>query len=383
MKQFIAWLFEPAYLWLWRSMERLGLVLCCSDAPNTDGLNMAAVRQAELAKEALTWFQNEYAATAPQRQQAADDASAVAKAQLESMQTQTALAKDYDTYNKTTFRPLEQRIVSEAQAYDTPARREAEAAKAVADVNMATAAQREAGRRELASFGVAPDSAKSMSLMSSGDINAARVAAGAAGAARDKVEATGWARMADAANLGRGLPSAQATAMQTGTAAGNAAVGAGNAGLAASMSGAGLMQSGFGTAQQGYGSAGQLYGRAADIENTTRGQDLNFMSSVFNSYANMKTPSDPAVKKKRKPVSPEASMAALRETGIEEWVYAPEKGGPDDGGKKRIGPMADEVQETMGDEVAPDGELLNVASMLGVVANAVKNVDRRLSALGA
>lgn len=35
----------------------------------------------------------------------------------------------------------------------------------------------------------------------------------------------------------------------------------------------------------------------------------------------------------------------------------------------------------MGDQVAPDAELLNVASMFGVVANIAKNVARRLSTL--
>lgn len=350
----------------------------CSDAPDTGGVNAAAVEQAKLAREALEWFKGEYAATAGQREQAAADASAVARAQLESMQTQTALAKDYDQYNKTTFRPLEQRMVADAQAYDTPERRNAEAAAAVADVNMQTAAQREAGRRELASYGVAPDSGKSMSLMSSGDINAARAAAGAASGARRQVEATGYARMADAANLGRGLPSAQATAVQTGTAAGNSAVGASQAAMGASMAGADLMRSGFNTAQQGYSSSGQLYGRAADIENTATGNMLNFTSNVFGSF--MK--SDPNVKKNKKPISPEASMAALRETGVSEFEYDPEKGGPDDGGKKRIGFMADEVQKAMGDEVAPNGELLNVASMVGVVANAVKNLDQRLTRAG-
>lgn len=376
----LIWILEPAFRLLSRWMFASGMALRCSDAPNTDGVNAAAVEQAKLAREALEWFKGEYAATAGQREQAAADASAVARAQLESMQTQTALAKDYDQYNKTTFRPLEQRMVADAQAYDTPERRNAEAAAAVADVNMQTAAQREAGRRELSGFGVAPDSIKSMSLMSSGDINAARAAAGAASGARRQVEATGYARMADAANLGRGLPSAQATAVQTGTAAGNSAVGASQAALGASMSGAGLMQSGFNTAQQGFNSSGQLYGRAADIENTARGQDLGLLGSAFSSFMTYK--SDPKLKKNRKPVTPEASMAALRETGIEEWEYDPKKGGPDDGGTKRIGPMADEVQETMGDEVAPNGELLNVASMVGVVANAVKNLDQRLTRAG-
>jgi hypothetical protein len=37
----------------------------------------------------------------------------------------------------------------------------------------------------------------------------------------------------------------------------------------------------------------------------------------------------------------------------------------------------------MGYEIAPDAELPNVASMLGVVANAAKDLGRRLSTLGA
>lgn len=350
----------------------------CSDAPDTSGVNAAAVAQAALAKDALEWFKGEYARTAPDRERAQQEASQVTQAQLESMRTQTALAKDYDTYNKTTFRPLEQRLVSETQAYDTPERRNAAADRAVADVNMQVAAQRDAGRRELASYGVAPDSAKSMALMSSGDINAARYSAGAAGAARDKVEATGYARMADAALMGRGLPSAQATAVQTGIQAGNAALGASGANLAAGQSGAGLMQSGFNTAQQGYDSSGQLFGKAADIENTATGNMLNFMGSGFGANSIFKFASDPKVKKNRKPVTPEASMAALRKTDIEEWEYDPEKGGPDDGGTKRIGPMADNANEEMGEEVAPDGKLLNLASMVGVVTNAVKNLDARM-----
>lgn len=371
----------------WTSFGPVPLATCFldigGDTPDNSGVNEAARRNAELSDKAFNWFTAEYERTAPDRQKAADEASAVTQANLQNMQQQTELAKEYADYNRSTFRPLEQRIVADSTAYDTPERRQAAADAAVADVNQAVAQQRDARMADLASYGVAPDSARSQSAMASGGINASKAVASAAKGARDKVEATGRAMMADAANLGRGLPSAQATAVQTGTAAGNSAVGASNASLGASMSGASLMQQGFNTAQQGYNSAGQLYGRAADIENSSTGNLLNFTGSVFNSYANMKTKSDPAVKKNRRPISPEASMAALRKTNIEEWEYDPEKGGPDDGGRKRIGPMADEVQENMGDDVAPNGELLNVASMLGVVANAVKNVDRRLSRLGA
>jgi hypothetical protein len=347
----------------------------CTDSPDTSGMNRAAELSAQLGQRAFDWFTAEYARTAPDRAKAQEEASAATAAQLDAMHTQTALAKDYDTYNKTTFRPLEQRMVQEAQAYDTPERRQAAADAAVADVNSMVAAQRQATQMDLARSGVSPESMKSQALMASGDINATRVAAGAARDARRNVEATGYARMADAANMGRGLPSAQATAVQTGVNAGSAAVGSSGAGLQAGMSGAGLMQTGFGLGLQGQGQAGSIFGNAASVQAQTRGQDLNFMSSIFGSY--MK--SDPNVKKNRKVIQPQASMEALRKTPIESWQYDPAKGGPADGDAVRTGPMADKVQQNMGDQVAPGGEMLNVASMLGVVANGLKDVDARLT----
>lgn len=347
----------------------------CSDAPDTSGINAAAVQSAQLGQDALNWFKGEYARTQGQRDASTAIDNQVAQAQLASMQQQTSIAKDYYDYSKGTFRPLEEKLVADAQAYDTPERRAAAAEAAVADVNKQAAAQRQAATASMASYGGAVDGAKMASILDSGAVNTAKVAAGAAKAARDRVEDVGFARMSDAANMGRGLPSAQTAAITTGTQAGNSAVGAAGAGLAAANSGAGMMQTGFAQGMQGAGQAGQLYGTAAGIDAQTRGQDLNFMSSVFGSF--MK--SDPKVKKDRKPVTPEASMAALRDLPIESWKYDTDKGGPEDGGRTRIGPMADAANEEMGEEVAPGGELLNVASMMGVVANAVKNLDQRVA----
>lgn len=351
----------------------------CGDAPDTSGMNQAAAANAELARKAFEWFSQEYAKTAPDRERAATEASQVTQANLDNMRQQTELSKEYADYNRSTFRPLEQRLVQEAQDYNTAERRQAAADGAVADVNQAIAQQREARMADLASFGIAPDSARSQSAMASGGINASKAVASAAKGARDKVEATGRAMMADAALMGRNLPSAQATAVQTATGAGAGAVGASQAGLGAVQSGAGLMQTGFSTAMQGNQSAGSLYGQAAQIDSSTRGQNMDFLGNAFNSYMKY---SSPKVKKGRKPVEPEASMAALRETPIESWEYDPAKGGPDDGGKRHIGPMADKTKETMGEEVAPGGQMLDVASMVGVVANAVKNIDQRLSRAG-
>jgi hypothetical protein len=348
------------------------------DAPDNKGLNRAAEASAALGQEAFEWFKTEYANTADERAATAKTAEDVSRAQIDIMKTSTDLAKEYADYNRDVFRPLERRIVEGAENYDTPERREAAATGAVADVNRQTAAQRQAAMASMASYGGSVDGAKMASILDSGSINAAKAAAGAAKGARDRVEDVGYARMADAANMGRGLPSANATALATGTNAGNSAVNSSGAGLQATYSGAGLMNTGFQTGMQGFGQAGSLYGQAGQLENQARGQDLNFLSSVYGSF--MK-PSDPKLKKERKVETPTASMAALRETPIESWKYDPSKGGPEDGGQTHVGTMADRANETMGEEVAPGGEMLNIASMVGVVANSVKDIDRRLARL--
>jgi hypothetical protein len=348
------------------------------DTPQNKGLNKAAEANAKLSKEAFDWFKQEYVRTTPQREAAEAVADQSAKANLDAQVKQNQIADEYNTYNKETYRPLEKRLVADAQSYDTPARQQQEADKAVADVNAQASSQREAAARDLASYGIAPDSGKSMSLLQSGDINTSRLAAAAATGARDRVQATGYARMADAANLGRNLPSSQATAVQTGIQAGNSAVGNQSAGLAATNSGAALMGQGFNTAIQGNQSAGNLYGQQLQADVTSRGQTLQFLGDLA---GGAKSKSSPKIKKNRKVIDPEASMEALRGVPMESWEYDPKKGGPDDGGKPHQGPMADKVQKKMGDDVAPDGKLLDIASMLSVVANSVKNIDKRMSIL--
>lgn len=348
------------------------------DEPDTSGINDAARMSAELGNKAFDWFTKEYDRTAPDRAKAQDEASQVTTAQLASMRQQDTLAKDYADYNKSTFRPLEQKMVADSQAYDTPERRQAAADAAVADVNSQVAQQRQATQMDLARSGVTPDSMQSQALMASGDINAARVAAGAASTARRNVEATGYARMADAVNLGRNLPSAQATAVQTGVQAGQGALAGSQAGMAAGQAGTGLMQSGFSTAMQGQGQSGALFGKAADIDNTTRGQNLNFLSSIYGST--MKA-SDPKVKSDRKAVSTASMLDAIEKTPVESWKYDPEKGGPDDGGQTHVGPMADRVQAMMGDGAAPGGKVVDLVSMNGVTMGAVQELAKRVKKL--
>lgn len=353
----------------------------------------AARRQEQVAQDArsleeraLEWNISEANRTRPMRDQAYRDTRAVTQAQLGLMNQQMRLSDEYANYNRTTFRPLEQRMVREAQAYDTPERRNAAASEAVGDVNAQIAAQRQAATLSAARRGVAPDSASFGANMDSGSISAARMAGSAAYGARRGVEQQGYARMADAANLGRGLPSAQATAASTGVNAGTAAVNSGSAGLNQQMSGAGLMNQGFGLALQANQQAGAMYGNAAGIYNQIAGQQADAINngarlgmSAYGAYVS----SDESKKKNTKKKANTRKMLDQVKAipNKEGWKYDPAKGGIDDGGIPHDGPMAGDVQRVMGDDVAPNGEVIDVVSMQGRMLGAVQELAKRVDKL--
>lgn len=347
-----------------------------SDAPSNKGLNRAAEATAALSKEAFEWFKQEYENTAPERAQAEATANEVARANLDTQRQQTAIAADYNDYNKSTYRPLEKKLVADAMAYDTPERRAQAATRAVADVDMQVNRQRQATMRDLASYGVSPDSAKSQSINASGDINASKIAAGAAAGARERVEATGLARMTDAASLGRGLPAANATAVQTGIAAGNGAVGASNASLNATNSGAALMGQGFDTAIKGNQAAGNLYGQASSAP----GADLGGLGGLAQGAAALWTAfSDENMKSDIKDESGEQALKEIESTPVKKWRYDPAKGGPDDGGRQHTGPMAQMVNATMGEKAAPGGKVIDLVTMNGKLMAGMQQLSKKVS----
>jgi hypothetical protein len=377
----------------------------CSDAPDTSGINAAAVDSAALGHEALDFYKGEVQRTQGQRDQAAQTAQEVSQAQLETMKTQNDLAKDYADYNKTTYRPLEQQIVKEAQAYDTPERQQAAADQATADVRAASNRATASTARTLARMGYDPTVDATQAA-----VDASRAEAGAATGARRTVEATGRALRSDAANMGRGLASSQATAIQTGTNAGTAAVGAAGSGVNINQSGAGLMQAGYSTALQGNQTAGSLYSQQANIQQQASGMDLGGLGSLAAGGAKLYSAfgSDKNIKKKTgrmmdtaealeelndhpgtdnepdegEPTTPADQLAATVATPVHKgWQYDPAKGGPDDGGQPHDGPMAQDVQRNFGGRAAPRGRMIDPITMNGHLMGAVQQLAKQDKAL--
>jgi hypothetical protein len=181
------------------------------------------------------------------------------------MDQQMAQGKDYFDYNKATFRPLEQGIVTDAQAFDTDAMRNQLATKAAADSGLAFGRTRMANERAMASMGINPNSARFQGIGSQAALSQAGMRAGAMTGARERAQQIGHARKMDAAGLGRGLAGASSAAYGGASGAGGAA--AGTYGMAGQQHMAGMGQ---GSATIGSGMNMQLDGLGNVLNNQTQ-----------------------------------------------------------------------------------------------------------------
>lgn len=352
----------------------------CSEAPDMSGANAAALEQAQLSREQLAWFKELEQQTRPQREAAQARQMAVSDAQLRLMSQQEQLTTEANQRYKSTFQPIEDRIAREAQAYDTPARREAEAGQAMADVESQVALANAGVQRELADRGVDASSGNAAIALSRQALGTGAMRAAAGNQARKQVETIGAAKLMDAAGLGRGVVSNQATTAGLAINAGNSSGGnAGNA-LNTATSGAALMQAGYQGAQQGLAGAAGTYmgiGRIEAQANDQSGMWGALGAAAGGALGNPKIFSDEHMKENVKPVDSEIALSQVRAVPVKEWEYR-DDAPPADGGVRHVGPMAQDVQAAMGDEVAPGGTQIDLISMNGKLTAAVQALDEKV-----
>ena len=365
----------------------------CSDSPDTSGMNRAAEANAAIAKETLDWYKEKDALNRPMQDKLANVAYDVAEQQLTSSKANDALAADYADYNKTTFRPLEKGIVADAEGYDTPAKRQAAADSAVAGIDMQMARKNEAAARAMAANGINPGSTRAMSVMEGQGVDQAIASAGAAYNARKGVETVGYARKMDAASLGRGLASSQATSAQVALSGGNNAVSNTAAPINSMNQSTQTNGQGFNTAISGNNSAGNLYGQIAGIE----GQDSGLMGVLggvagawAGSASGSKTISgwsDETLKKDISTADPEQALDEINATPVKNFKYDPAKlaarGIPESevNPGTSTGPMAQDVSANMGGDAAPGGKKINLVTLNGKTMLAVQALDKKINRL--
>jgi hypothetical protein len=354
----------------------LGHVLQKKDGPDNSGVNAAAQQEAQISQEALNWYEQQYAASEPDRAAATQRANNISDAQVAAMDFATQNAQHEAQRNQSIYEPLEDQIVSNAQNYDTPERRAQAVAQANASVESAFDRSQTAQQQALMRAGNSPSGVAAAALAQDASLQKAKMLAGASQQATQNVEQQGYAREMDAAGLGKGVVSSQATQQQIATGAGGAGLAASGAGLQASYSGMPIMQAGFGSAMSGQQAAGNLYSQAAQISamgNSSNAAMVGGIGGIMEGLGAMGY-SSKRVKMRREPVSDDEALAATNRLKVEKWDYKP---GVADSGT-HVGPYAEDVQREFGDGAAPGGKMVHMPTMADNNAKAIRALTQQL-----
>lgn len=365
-------------------------------APAPDpGIGQAALTNAAISKEALDWYKQQYADGAGDRARASDVAQKNSTADLALKNQQLGIATETNDYYKKTFKPLEQSIVDDANAYDTPERRAQNVSAAMAGVDTQLSSAKEQALREAAARGVDPTSGNFIASQGLMDVNGAAAKAAAGNKAIIDTETMGAAKKMDAASLGRNLATNQTAQASSAIQAGQSALNSAISPTQVSNAAAATMGTGFGTAIQGNSSAGNLLaqqyqGQMAQYNANQSGSNsaLGALGGIAGQFAGsaagsglIKTGimamSDEDMKEDIVPTEPEDALQAVKDTPVAKWRYKP---GAADGGT-HVGPMAQDVQASMGDEVAPGGKQIDLISMNGITMAAIQALDKKVTAL--
>jgi hypothetical protein len=313
----------------------------------------------------------------------------LADGQIAGQTLQNTASQEYLDHWRTNFRPLEEQIVADARAYDTPERRQAAADSAMAEINSGFAKTGAARARQLAAQGVNPGSARSQAALAGLDVEQASAMASGAYGARRGVEQTGYTRRMDAAGLGRNLPAASASATNAASGAANSGINAANTSATVGTTGLGEMNNasqiasnnilGQGRLNLGYHEANT---RSSDSRNSSNNQLWGALGSAVGAWAasseELKTPGEP--------IDPNQALQEIVNTPVKDgWRYDPAKmaakGIPMDDGRQHAGPMAEDVQATMGNEIAPGGEKIDLVSLNGKTMAAIQALDQKINTL--
>lgn len=216
----------------------------------------------QVAREQLNFARQQYADLRPIAQEIAGLQAGAQRQQMEQ-------AGDYYDYMQSTFRPVEQSLVAQAQEFNTDAYRQQMAQQASTAAARAFEQSQAMTGRSLAARGVNPASGAARGADRATSLQQAAMRTQAMTGSRQQAEQMGYARMLDAAGLGRGLAGAS-------TAAYAGATGAGTAGMGTYMAPGNQYQAGL-------ANAGQTFGNMANMQNQAFMQSQANEAGMFGS----------------------------------------------------------------------------------------------------
>jgi hypothetical protein len=351
-------------------------------SPKPDpAIGAAAQRTAAIAEEAQAVSRQELA-RARERDARFDPVYERLLAQQEAQGQQSAAfsAEELDRY-RTVTRPLQDRVVADANNWDSQAEIERATGTAAATVQGQYDAARDSNVRTMGAMGVSPDSgrgvqggvddANSLALMKAGTVNTMT----------DARKQQGMALRGQAAGMMSGTAGTGMQASQLAVGANNAATavpGAQTSAYNASLQPALSFSS---SAMTGNTAAGNMMNQQYQNQVAANSAKLGAIGSAVGIgaglYSGRMPTSDVNAKQDIEPVDGDEAMDALRKVPVSEWDY---KDGQGDGGR-HVGPMAQDVNAAMGEKAAPGGKKLDLITMNGMSMAAIKALDARLAKL--
>lgn len=233
--------------------------MCAPKAPKPDPqIGAAALSNAELAKE-QTALGREQLAWERERANRQDPlVEKIVNQQIRTGDANEARSADQWEIYQNLFKPVEERMVSDAMNFDSPERKSRMAAEAAADVGRGFDAARDQNLRTFGAMGINPNSGRFAGLANETSLAQSKETAGAMNQARRNTEMQGIALRTGAAQFGRNMPNTGIAADSLALNSGNSAVGnlASNSSIRNANNAAAA--SWFGGAMSGNNSAGTL-----------------------------------------------------------------------------------------------------------------------------
>jgi len=213
----------------------------------------AAQMQYNLGQQQLQWGKDQFNQVWPYAQQYMQQES-------DSSAVNTQNAKDQQSFYDQTYKPIESQFAGEASGYNSPARAEANAGAAKADVANAFDAQRATALSSLESYGIDPSQTRFGALDLSTRISQAAATAAAGTQSRINTEATGLSLQGAAINIGRGYPGDVAQSYNTAQNAGSSGIATANSAINTGTNSMGSAPQYFSGGNQAYSNAGGIIG---------------------------------------------------------------------------------------------------------------------------
>lgn len=244
------------------------------DAPAPDPMIGEAARMnAELAKESFAFHKDLYTnEIIPMQKENQKIAKSLVDKYIATMDKQTEFADEQNKAYKTTFKPIEEKMAKEANEYDSNDNVNRRMGIAAANVNQQFSNAQQQNARNLARYGLSPNSSAFAATNEKLSRSQALAAAGAQTGAAFDTQDRAIALRAGAANFGRNMPNTAATYYSQANASGGAASGTNTQTLNNTIAGGNVMGAGF-------SSAGNLNQSAASISQN----DYNSRLSAYNS----------------------------------------------------------------------------------------------------